>query len=119
MGKIASYAVLFCFFFLSMTTIAVGEVPAPPAEVPWWSEMLKNFLSGFPEINAWFMAAMALVMGLLRVTSEFLLFIHKKTETKADDNLLTKVNGLLKWAATITAWFGAGKPKSLEKPEGQ
>ena len=70
-------------------------------------------MGSFPDINGWLIATLAFVSAALRAVSEFLLFIHDKTETDLDDKALAKVNGLIKKLASLSGWFGAGKSKKL------
>lgn len=93
--------------------MALGAEEA--SELPWYMGIVKSLIGGFPEINGWLVASFALVMGLMRVLSEFLLFIHDKTATQFDDNLLARLTKILKYAAQISAWFGVGKPKKLDE----
>ena len=85
-----------------------------PEQAPWYVAMLQSVLGAFPEINAAFAVVMTFLMGLLRLLSEFLLWLHKKTETTLDDKAYAYTSIGLKWLGAIFGWFGLGKSKKLD-----
>lgn len=101
------FLIMFSVFIVS--TIAIGE------DTPWWASTTKEGLSGFPEINMWLIAVLTFVSGLLRISSELLGFISKKTASKKDDMIYKKLSDWSLWAGKILGWFGAGVPKQIEK----
>lgn len=106
MSKILT--IILIFF---IPTFALGEIPEPPEDLPWWGSMLTYALNQFPEINAWFAAAMLAIMSILRASASFLMFIASKTETKADDDIAQLLSKFTRWVGAVIGWFGLGKPK--------
>lgn len=95
---------------LCISSVALA-FPEPPDGKPWYLYIFKSMMKNFPEMNAWFGAAMVFLMGLFRSLSELLLFISKKTETKTDDKLAATFAKIVRWLGKIIGWFGLGKSK--------
>ena len=95
--------------------IGTSPLPEPPVSEPWYMQIISDYITGLPEFNTWLVVIFGFGSAMLRGLSEFLLFIHKKTETQFDDTALAWINSLLKWMASISAWFGVGIPKDLKK----
>lgn len=103
----------FMIIILGMVSaVALGQDPAPVADVPpWYVTALAPLLGAFPEINGWFVAVALALMSFLRGLAEALAFIAAKTPSTKDDELAAKAKSALAMLAKIVGWFGVGSPK--------
>ena len=91
------------------------KIPMPPAQAPWWVDMLSDTLGNFPDFNAGLIAVLVFLSLLLRGSAELLGFVAQKTKTDKDDKLLAYISKAALWAGAVLGWFGGGKPKQVDK----
>lgn len=96
--------------------MALAEnLPAPPAEAPWWFGLVTEMMGNFPEVNGWLLAVMVFMSVVLRATADLLGFVSVKTQGKGDDKAYQLVSKAALWAGVVLGWFGGGKSKLIEK----
>lgn len=75
--------------------------------------MVCEVLKGFPDLNAWLIAAFMFLSVMLRALAELLDFVALKTGNAQVRGWHAMVSKAAGFASKVLGWFGGGTPKAV------